>query len=175
MTQTVDPTAQATSVRHGKRPLSLPEVFLQNPAFDGPEYWMPFTETVNARPLWICPQQNMWANILAADGAGMVNRHYHPHPVYAYTISGRWGYLEHDWVAGPGDVLFETPGTAHTLVAYESDAPMRVFFVVQGPLLWVDDTGVTTGQYDAFDFYAAAREHFAGTALGAGYVDTLLR
>jgi 2,4'-dihydroxyacetophenone dioxygenase len=158
-----------------KKLLSLPEVFLERPALDDPDYWMPFTETVKARPLWICLQQNMWANILGADGAGVVNRHYHPRPVYAYTISGRWGYLEHDWVAGPGDVLYETPGTAHTLVAYESDEPMRVFFVVYGPLVWLDEAGNTTGQYDAFDFYAAAREHFAGTPLGPDYVDSLRR
>jgi len=34
-----------------------------------------------------------------AKGAGLVNRHYHPHEVFAYTISGKWGYLEHDWTA----------------------------------------------------------------------------
>jgi 2,4'-dihydroxyacetophenone dioxygenase len=158
-----------------KRALALPELFIEKPACDGAEYLMPFTETVKVRPLWICLQQNMWANILVAEGAGMVNRHYHPHPVYAYTISGRWGYLEHDWVAGAGDVLYEPPGTAHTLVTYESDAPAQIFFVVQGPLLWLDESGAVSGQYDAFDFYANAREHFAGTRLGAEYVDGLLR
>ena len=36
------------------------------------------------------------------------------------TISGKWGYLEHDWVATAGDWIYEAPGEAHTLVAYES-------------------------------------------------------
>jgi 2,4'-dihydroxyacetophenone dioxygenase len=26
--------------------------------------------------------------------AGLVNRHYHPHEAFAYTISGKWGYLD---------------------------------------------------------------------------------
>ena len=55
-----------------------------------------------------------------AKGAGLVNRHYHPHQVFAYTISGKWGYLEHDWVATAGDFDLRGAGRGHTLVAYES-------------------------------------------------------
>ena len=54
-----------------------------------------------------------------AKAAGLVNRHYHPHQVFALTISGKWGYLEHDWTATAGDFVYETPGEGHTLVAYE--------------------------------------------------------
>ncbi|MDQ0321504.1 quercetin dioxygenase-like cupin family protein [Pararhizobium capsulatum DSM 1112] len=39
-----------------------------------------------------------------------MNRHYHPREVFAYTISGVWGYLEHDWTATAGDFVHETPG-----------------------------------------------------------------
>ena len=73
---------------------------------------MPFTDTVSSRPLWISPAQNKWCDILMAKGAGLVNRHYHPHEVFAYTISGKWGYLEHDWTATAGDFIYETPGEA---------------------------------------------------------------
>ena len=41
-----------------------------------------------------------------------MNRHYHPQQVFAYTISGKWGYLEHDWTATAGDFVYETPGEA---------------------------------------------------------------
>ena len=44
-------------------------------------------------------------------GAGLVNRHYHPQQVFAYTISGKWGYLEHDWVATAGDWVYEAPAS----------------------------------------------------------------
>lgn len=175
MDNNASPSPDAGNLAQGRRPFALPELFIADPAFDVPEFWMPFTETVMARPLWICLQRNMWANILAAKGAGKVNRHYHPHPVQAYTISGQWGYEEHDWIARKGDVLFEPPGIAHTLLAYESDEPMRVFFVVEGPLIWVDDDDQPTGHYDAFDFYEAARTHFGSNRLGTAYAESLLR
>ena len=102
---------------------------------------MPFSETVSSRPLWISPSQNKSCDILMAKGAGLVNRHYHPHQVFAYTISGKWGYLEHDWIATAGDFIYETPGEGHTLVAYEHEDPMKVFFQVEGPLIWLDEEG----------------------------------
>ena len=53
--------------------------------------------------------QNRWGDILCAK-PGLVNRHYHPHQVFAYTISGKWGYLEHEWIATAGNFVYETPG-----------------------------------------------------------------
>ena len=101
------------------KPDAKPEVHIANAATDDYRYYVPFSETVSSRPLWISPSENTWADILRADGAGLVNRHYHPHEVFAYTISGKWGYLEHDWTATAGDFVYETPGEGHTLVAYE--------------------------------------------------------
>ena len=36
--------------------------------------------------------------------------------MFALTLSGKWGYLEHEWTATAGDFIFETPGESHTLV-----------------------------------------------------------
>ena len=74
------------------QPDALPEVYMANAATDDERYYVPFTETVSSRPLWISPSQNKWCDILMAKAAGLVNRHYHPHEVFAYTISGKWGY-----------------------------------------------------------------------------------
>ena len=93
-------------------------------------------------------------------GAGLVNRHYQPQQVFAYTISGKWGYLEHDWVATAGDWVYEAPGESHTLVAYECDEPMRVTFNVTGPLIWLDENGEPNGTFDVFDYIALCREHY---------------
>lgn len=115
------------------------------------KYFVPFTDTVSSRPLWISPSQNKWCDVLMAKSAGLVNRHYHPHEVFAYTISGKWGYLEHDWTATAGDFIFESPGEGHTLVAYEHEDPMRVFFIVKAPLIWLDDKGEADGFFDVHD------------------------
>ena len=111
------------------KPDAKPEVYLRNAPTEDERLYVPFTETVKSRPLWISPSENRWCDILMATSAGLVNRHYHPHEVFAYTISGKWGYLEHDWTATAGDFVYETPGEGHTLVAYEHEQPMRAFFL----------------------------------------------
>jgi 2,4'-dihydroxyacetophenone dioxygenase len=162
-------------IRQVFRPNALPELYHSKVADADENYFVPFSDTVSCRPLWISPQRNMWADVLMAKRAGLVNRHYHPHQIFAYTISGKWGYLEHDWTATAGDFIYEAPGESHTLVAYDSGEPMRVFFVVQGPLIWLDEQGNGVSHYDVYDYIAAARAHYDKVGIGAGYIDTLLR
>ncbi|NIQ95764.1 MAG: 2,4-dihydroxyacetophenone dioxygenase, partial [Desulfuromonadales bacterium] len=90
-------------------------------------------------------------------------------------ISGKWAYLEHEWTATAGDFIFETPGESHTLVAYDHPDPMKVFFVVSGPLMWLDENGETVGHFDVFDYMKLARDHYDAVGIGADYVDTLIR
>lgn len=157
------------------KPDASPETYYANAAYGDEKYFVPISETVSSRPLWISPSQNKWADILMSKEAGLVNRHYHPHQIFAYTISGKWGYLEHEWIATAGDFVYETPGEGHTLVAYEHEDPMRVFFVVEGPLIWLDDDGEAAGYFDVHDYIAAAREHYDKVGIGADFVDTLFR
>ena len=157
------------------RPHAVPEAYISNAPTDDERFYAPLTETVGTRPLWISPTQNRWCDILMAKGAGLVNRHYHPQPVFAYTISGKWGYLEHDWTATAGDFLYEAPGESHTLVAYESDEPMKVHFNVMGPLIWLDDNGEPNGTFDVFDYIALCKEHYEKIGIGADYVEKLFR
>jgi 2,4'-dihydroxyacetophenone dioxygenase len=113
--------------------------------------------------------------VLYARAAGLVNRHYHPQAVFAYTISGKWGYLEHEWVATAGDWVYEAPGEAHTLVAYEHTEPMKVTFNVTGPLIWLDENGDPDGTFDVFDYIALCREHYDKVGIGSSYIDSLMR
>jgi 2,4'-dihydroxyacetophenone dioxygenase len=157
------------------KPEAVPEAYISNAPTDDERYYVPLTETVGSRPLFISPTQNRWCDILRSTGAGLVNRHYHPQQVFAYTISGKWGYLEHDWVATAGDFVYETPGEAHTLVAYESDEPMKVHFKVKGPLIWLDEKGDAVDFFDVHQYIDICKEHYEKVGLGADYIDTLLR
>lgn len=157
------------------KPDAKPEVYIPNAPTEDERLYVPFTETVSSRPLWISPTQNRWCDILMAKKAGLVNRHYHPHQVFAYTISGKWGYLEHEWTATAGDFVYETPGEGHTLVAYEHQDPMKVFFIVEGPLIWLDDKGESVGHFDVHDYIALCRAHYEKVGIGAAFVDTLFR
>ena len=157
------------------RPDARPEAYIANAATDDERYYVPLSETVGSRPLWISPDRNQWADILRSTGPGLVNRHYHPHQVFAYTISGKWGYLEHDWIATAGDFVYETPGEGHTLVAYESDEIMLVHFNVTGPLIWLDEDGEPSGFFDAHSYIALCKEHYERVGIGADYIETLFR
>lgn len=71
------------------KPGGLPETYVSNAPTEDERFYVPFSETVGSRPLFISPAQNKWCDVLMAKGAGLVNRHYHPHMVTAYTISGK--------------------------------------------------------------------------------------
>src|ERR1700732_958647 len=157
------------------RPGALPEAYIANAPTDDERYYAPLSETVGTRPLWISPSQNRWCDVLMCRGAGLVNRHYHPQQVFAYTISGKWGYLEHDWLAPAGVWVYEAPGEPHTLVAYECDEPMRVTFNVTGPLIWLDENGEPNGTFDVFDYIALVRNHYEKNGIGADYIDNVFR
>ena len=154
---------------------ALPEAYIANAAIDDDRYYVPLSETVFSRPLWISPTQNRWCDLLMAKRAGLVNRHYHPHQIFAYTISGKWGYLEHDWTATAGDFIYETPGESHTLVAYDHPEPMRVFFVVSAPLMWLDDEGNTVGYFDVHNYIDLCKAHYEKSGLGADAITKLFR
>jgi 2,4'-dihydroxyacetophenone dioxygenase len=154
---------------------ALPEVYTNCAPGGDERYFVPFNETVSSKPLWISPSSNRWCDILMAKGAGLVNRHYHPHEVFSFTVSGKWGYLEHDWTATAGDFVYEAPGEAHTLVAYEHHDPMKVFFVVKGPLIWLDEKGAACGHFDVHDYIQLCREHYEKVGIGADFVKTLFR
>lgn len=157
------------------RPDALGDVHIAGAAEADERYFVPFSETVSSRPLWISPTQNKWCDILMATAAGLVNRHYHPHEVFAYTISGKWEYLEHDWVATAGDFIYESPGEGHTLVAHDIGEPMRAMFIVTGPLIWLDENGDANGTFDVFDYIEMCRTHYDQIGLGAGLIDQLFR
>jgi 2,4'-dihydroxyacetophenone dioxygenase len=59
------------------RPGAGADVYISDAATDDERYYVPFTETVSSRPLWISPTQNRWADILYAKGPGLVLRLHH--------------------------------------------------------------------------------------------------
>lgn len=166
---------ELSPVENAFRPGAQPEVYTPDAPTEDDRFYVPLTETVGTRPLLIVPNQNRWCDVLRASSAGLVNRHYHPHQVFAYTISGKWGYLEHDWVATAGDFVYEAPGESHTLVAYEHDEPMKVHFNVTGPLIWLDEKGEASGTFDVYDYIELCKDHYERVGLGSGYVDSLMR
>ncbi|MCP4435737.1 MAG: hypothetical protein GY812_09620 [Actinomycetia bacterium] len=69
-------------------------------------------------------------------------KHYHHGEVHAFTVSGKWGYLEYDWVAEAGDYIFEQTGTIHTLsVPEDATEPAVIQFVIEQGMDFYDENG----------------------------------
>ena len=102
--------------------------------------WVEQAEGVWFKPFRLSPERGMWANLLKVSSSGIVSRH-RPHgEVEAWVLQGRWRYLEHDWVAGPGSYVHEPEGDVHTLVV-EGGEEMVTLFIVHGAVDYLDEAG----------------------------------
>jgi hypothetical protein len=68
-------------------------------------------------------------------------RHHHTGTVMVYTIEGKWKYKEHDWIAGPGSIVYETAASTHTPEVVTEGGGGHALMLVQmfGDLLFLDD------------------------------------
>jgi quercetin dioxygenase-like cupin family protein len=92
-------------------------------------------EGIEVRMLRVFGEGSGYAAMFRFAPGTQLPTHHHLGRVHAYTLEGRWRYLEYDWVAEAGSYVCEEPGSVHTLVVPE-DAP--------GPavLLFVVDAGM---------------------------------
>jgi pimeloyl-ACP methyl ester carboxylesterase/quercetin dioxygenase-like cupin family protein len=93
--------------------------------------FVPYASDVLLKVLKVDPVRGEWITLLKVPAGFQLPMHHHSGCVHVYTISGRWRYLEHDWVAGPGSFVFETAGSRHTPVGV-GDEEIVTFNIVQG-------------------------------------------
>ncbi|MHB8680548.1 MAG: 2,4'-dihydroxyacetophenone dioxygenase family protein [Acidimicrobiales bacterium] len=88
-----------------------------------------------------------------------LQRHRHTGPVEGFTLSGRWHYLEYDFVSTAGSYIYEPANSVHTLhVPEDNTEPTDVLFVIEGALLnLTDDDQVES----VFDGQSALEAYFA--------------
>jgi 2,4'-dihydroxyacetophenone dioxygenase len=137
--------------------------------------WVPQADGVDFKPLCLGVSQGYFVNLLRVRKSGVLSRHYHPNPVHAYVLKGRWYYLEHDWVAEEGAYLMEPPGETHTLIVPEDVAEMITLFHVTGAYVYVDPDGNPQGLEDVFTKLERARRHYEQIGFGADYVKRFIR
>jgi 2,4'-dihydroxyacetophenone dioxygenase len=112
--------------------------------------WIPQADGVWFKPLRFDLTSGRWINLLKVKGQGTVNRHRHSGgQVLGYCLEGSWRYLERDWVARPGTLIYEPPGDIHTLVLDEVDE-MVTLFVIEGVIQYLDDRDNLIYQDDVF-------------------------
>ena len=67
--------------------------------------------------------------------------HRHSGQVTAVTLQGKWKYLEHDFIATPGTIAYETANSNHTLKVLDDSEEMILLAIVEGSLITYDDEG----------------------------------
>ena len=143
-------------------------------ANDDEKYWMQLTDTVFSRPLVINAHDGGWIECFRISEKGLINRHRHSTPAFVYGIEGEFGYLEHDWVLGPGSVLYEPVGESHTFVCF-SEGGMKAIAVMYGPLTIVDETGKDLFTIDGLGVLDLYKKHCAEVGLGEEFAEALVR
>lgn len=127
------------------------EMGLPDQAIHSPDLpWVPQGDRVWFKPLRFDLTTGRWINVLKVEGGGKVNRHRHSGgQVLGFCLEGSWRYLERDWVARPGTLVYEPPGDIHTLVVDEPEG-MITLFILEGVIQYLDDNDQVIYQDDVF-------------------------
>ena len=96
--------------------------------------------------------------MLKAPADAKLPRHHHSGTVVVYTLKGKWKYKEHDWIAGPGSIVYETAASTHAPEAVPEGGPeVVVLNIVTGDLVYLndDDSVIATANWRT-----AAKQYF---------------
>ncbi len=103
--------------------------------------WVPFTpysDQVFLKYFKLDPVRGEMVALMKAPAAMQLPKHHHSGTVIVYTLEGRWKYAEHDWIAGPGSVVYETAATSHTPQGVSTEGDILTFNIVVGDLVFLD-------------------------------------
>ncbi|MBK6613191.1 2,4'-dihydroxyacetophenone dioxygenase family protein [Ottowia sp.] len=107
--------------------------------------WVPFApyaDNVLLKYFKLDPIRGEWIVLMKSPINMQLPKHHHTGTVIVYTIEGSWKYKEHDWIATPGSIVYETAASTHTpevVSTGSSDGYVVSLVVVNGDLLFLDD------------------------------------
>jgi 2,4'-dihydroxyacetophenone dioxygenase len=118
--------------------------------------WYHWVGSIYVKPLRFENRSGTYVIVLKTDPHAELGKHRQRGEVRAYTIRGKWGYHEYDWVGKPGDYVTEVPGTIHTLYMGEQS---EVHFTVMGSIEFYNDDNTLREVMDGFSFWRMYEEH----------------
>lgn len=104
--------------------------------------WVPFapySDQIFVKYFKLDPVHGESVALLKAPANIVMPTHYHGGSVIVYTIKGSWSYIEHDWIAKEGSVIYETAGGVHTPRTYDEET--ITLNIVRGDSEYRDDNG----------------------------------
>lgn len=102
--------------------------------------WVPFTPyspDVMLKYVKFNPVNGEMIVFLKAPGNMEMPRHHHSGTVIVYTLTGQWKYKEHNWIAKPNTVVYETAASVHTPQAMGTEEVLALNIIV-GDLVYLD-------------------------------------
>lgn len=119
--------------------------------------------------------QGLWVLMNRFPPGYVVQTHYHTGSVFAYTISGAWGYAEYpQYVNRAGSYLYEPAHSVHTLtVPDDNDEVTEVWFAIYGANVNIDEDGQVVGVTDAQSILQAYRALCAANGVDGSNVIVL--
>ena len=97
--------------------------------------WVPFTpysNKVEIKYLRLDPVRGEIIALVRLPAGARLPAHEHSGEVMVYTLEGRWKYLECEWIAGPGSMMFETAPTLHTPQVVGKEIHAITFNIIAG-------------------------------------------
>lgn len=135
---------------------------------DAPFPWMPVGPGLSSKPLAFFPDKAGWAVLLKVEPGTRIGRHRHFGEVHGFVLSGR-RRLGDGRILCPGDFDYEPAGQIDQW-SVEGDAPLVSFFVVRGPVEYLDEFGRVMSR----DTASAKAETYRRFCAGNGLVPTAL-
>ncbi|GEN33666.1 2,4'-dihydroxyacetophenone dioxygenase family protein [Aneurinibacillus danicus] len=123
--------------------------------------WIPFFEDGGSwfKPLRFDFTTGLWIMLFKVDEGAKLSRHRHTGgSVIGYVIEGKWHYLEKDWKAKPGTLIFEPPGDIHTLCADPVEG-MTTLFILTGSIQFFEQDNTIYREDDVFAIYKRYRDY----------------
>jgi 2,4'-dihydroxyacetophenone dioxygenase len=100
----------------------------------------------------------IWALGVRYEPGSGKDRHHHTGPVYGWTISGRWSYVEYGIDYTAGSFVHEEAGSAHTLVVPDDNTEVtEIMFLIHGANLVLGDGDQVIAVNDAASFSSRYR------------------
>ena len=102
----------------------------------------PYSDTVEVKLIKADPVRGETVTLLRAPMGTVLPMHHHGGTVIVYTIAGAWRYSEHDWIATPGSIVYETAGSRHTPITVEGHGDATVTLnITTGDLIYFGEDG----------------------------------